>query len=164
MIDTGQKILSAPSALMTGPCGRDHRFRILKMLKVLFEFLRSQYFLTLSPIWFFGLMKILHIATPHPLSTHTHTHTHTHPRHVKIKVTEFSRNKMCNIRRANLSGDKSFYMPVWKKGLYVTGSGVHLSVNFLISGQLLLQFTSDNAETWYIVRSWCGAGHIVSGL
>ena len=26
------------------------------------------------------------------------------------------------------------------------------------------EFTSDQAETWYIVRPWCGAAHIVSGL
>ena len=78
-----------------------HTLRILKMLKFWFTFLRPYYFLTLSPNWFiFGLMNILHIAIPHP-----------HPTlgHVKIKVTdlEFSRNKMCTIRQAILSGDRS---------------------------------------------------------
>ena len=41
--------------------------------------------------------------------------SHTYPGHVKNKVTdlEFSRNKVCNIRRAILSGDRScFSLPV----------------------------------------------------
>ena len=33
-----------------------------------------------------------------------------------------------------------------------------------ISGQLLLQFTSDQAETWLIVRPWYWAAHIYSRL
>ena len=44
------------------------------------------------------------------------------------------------------------------------GYGIRPSVNFFVSGKLLLQFTSDQAETWYIVRPWCGAAHIVLGL
>ena len=33
-----------------------------------------------------------------------------------------------------------------------------------VSGQLLLQFTSDQAETWFIVRPWYRAAHIYSRL
>ena len=33
-----------------------------------------------------------------------------------------------------------------------------------VSGQLLLQFTSDQAETWFIVRPWYWAAHIYSRL
>ena len=57
-----------------------------------------------------------------------------------------------------ITGVYSFLYARLKKGTYyVTGYGV-------VSSQLLLQFTSDQAETWYIVRPWCGAVHIVSGL
>ena len=57
-----------------------------KMLKFSFKFLRSHYFLTL---FWFDEFCIVH---PNPST----------PSHVKIKITnlEFSRNKMCNIRRA----------------------------------------------------------------
>ena len=50
----------------------------------------------LVPIWYKD-----RYCTPPP--------THTHPGYVKIKVTdlEISRNKMCNIRRAILSSDRS---------------------------------------------------------
>ena len=71
-------------------------------------------------------MKILHsaIARPHP-PPHPHPTppppptappTLPTPGHVKIKVTdlEFSRNKMCNIRWAILSGDRScFSLAFW---------------------------------------------------
>ena len=103
--------LSAPSALMTVTLGQGHR--ILKMLKFSFKFLRPHYFLTLSPIWFiFGLMKILHSAIPNPAPPPPPPPPpphFPHPGHVKIMVTdlEFSRNKMCNVRQAVLSGDKS---------------------------------------------------------
>ena len=33
-----------------------------------------------------------------------------------------------------------------------------------VSGELLLQLTFDQAKTWFIVRSWYGAVHIVSRL
>ena len=33
-----------------------------------------------------------------------------------------------------------------------------------VSGQLLLQFTSDQAETWFIVRPWYRAAHMYSRL
>ena len=36
--------------------------------------------------------------------------------------------------------------------------------NLFVSGQLLLQFTSDQAETWFIVRPWYRAAHIYSRL
>ena len=54
---------------------------------------------------------------------------------------------------------------IFKNGTYyVTGYGIHPFVNFLVSGWLLLQFTSSQAETWCIDRPWCGAAHIVSRL
>ena len=36
--------------------------------------------------------------------------------------------------------------------------------NFFVSGLLLQQFISNQAETWYIVRPWRGAAHIASAL
>ena len=35
---------------------------------------------------------------------------------------------------------------------------------FFVSGLFLLQFTSDQAETWFIVTPWSGAGHIILRL
>ena len=64
----------------------------------------------LVPIWYKDrYCTPLPPPTPH---ARTHTHTHTYPGHVKIKVTdlEFSRNKICNIRRAILSSDRSCYI------------------------------------------------------
>ena len=60
----------------------------------------------------------------------------------------------------------TFYTLVWKTGRIMNRgmASVRLYVNFFVSGELLLQFTSDQAETWYIIRPWCGAAHIVSGL
>ena len=43
---------------------------------------------------------------------------------------------------------------------YITGYGVRPSVNFFS----FPANTSDQAETWFVVRPWCGAAHIVSGL
>ena len=65
---------------------------------------RPHYFLTLSLIWFDGNFAQCSHSSP--------LHTHTHPGHVKIKVTdlEFSWNKMCSIRRAILSGDRSCFL------------------------------------------------------
>ena len=92
------------------------------MLKFSFEFSRPHYFLTLSLIWFDENFVQCSPPPPPPPPPHTHTHAHTrththtnhkhthhtHQGHVKIKVAdlEFSRNKMCNIRRAILSGDR----------------------------------------------------------
>ena len=104
------EVLSAPSALMTWSWGWDHRLRILKTLNFSFKFLRPHYFLTLSLIWFDeNFVQCSHPPPNTHTHTHSHTHTHTHTGHVKIKVTdlEFSRNKICSIRRAILSGDSS---------------------------------------------------------
>ena len=110
MIYTGPKFYQHHQRSWPWPWGRGHRLRILKMLKFSFMFLRPQYFLTLSPIWFiFGLMihigpKFCAVLSPFPSG------------HVKIKVTdlEFSRHKMCNIRRAILSGDRSCLEAYWR--------------------------------------------------
>ena len=59
------------------------------------------YMMDLVPIWY----KDRYCSPPPPPPLPPTTHTHTG--YVKIKVTEFSRNKMCNIRRAILSGDRS---------------------------------------------------------
>ena len=53
---------------------------------------------------------------------------------------------------------KIYYTPVWKtvcimlRGL----ASVRLTVIFFVSSKLLLQFTFYQAETWFIVRPWCG--------
>ena len=71
-------------------------------------------------------MKILRRQSPHPKSPHPHP---TARGHVKIKVTdlEFSRNKMCNIRLAFLSGDRSCFILLaysWARpAVLVTGKG-----------------------------------------
>ena len=58
-----------------------------------------------------------------------------------------------------------FICPFVKQGILCYGSAsVHLSINIFVSSQLLLQFTSSQAETWFIVRSLCEAAHIVSRL
>ena len=64
--------------------------------------------------------------------------------------------------------DKFLYARLKNGMYYVTGIGVrpsvHPSVNYFVSGYLPLQFTFDQAETWYKVRPWCGAADIISGL
>ena len=85
--------------------GQEHRLRILMLkfyTKVFRISLLLNYTMDLVPIWYKD--RYCPPSPPPP-----HTHTHTHPSHVKIKVTdlEFSRNKMCNIRRAIQSGDRS---------------------------------------------------------
>ena len=86
--------------------GVEVTLRILKMLKFSFTFLRPYYFLTLLiHLWFDEYFA--HCNPP--------TSTPTPTGHVKIKVTdlEFSRNKLCNIRRAILSGDRSCFVLVF---------------------------------------------------
>ena len=39
-----------------------------------------------------------------------------------------------------------------------------ISVIFFVSGLFLLQFTLDQAETWFTVTPWSGAGHIILRL
>ena len=76
------------------------------------------------------------------------THTHTHPGHVKIKVTdlEFSRNKMCSIRRAILSGDRSCY--IWQWFCFAL-----CKLNTLQNILMILGRNAEQDETWFHVSS-----------
>ena len=78
--------------------------RILKNVKVFIHVFKTLLFPNLIAelihLWFDEYFA--HCNPPNPIPN-------SFPGHVKIKVTnlEFSRNKVCNIRRAILSGDKS---------------------------------------------------------
>ena len=63
----------------------------------------------------------------------------------------------------NLQNQESFEAESWyflyaclkkKTGHVILWSlaSVHRSIKFFVAGKLLLQFKSDQAETWYIVR------------
>ena len=81
-------------------------------------------------------------------------------------LRERIKSTLATYAKALLMSTKNIFLYArLKNGMYyVTGYGVRPSVNFFVSGKLLQQFTSDQAETWYIVRPWCGAAHIVSEL
>ena len=58
-------------------------------------------------------------------------------------------------------------MPLWKyyfKGTVQLLTELCPFFTHFISGQILLQITSDQAETRFIIRPWCWAAHIVSRL
>ena len=73
----------------------------------------------------------------------------------KSLVQQDQVNAKCTLSRY-MSSRRDVYQFLYarlKNGTYyVAGYGVCPSVNFFVSGYLLLQFTSDQAETWYIVR------------
>ena len=56
----------------------------------------------------------------------------------------------------------SFLYTRLKNGTHVLCYGVwRPGVNFFVSSEILIQFTSDQAETWCIVSPLCGAVYIV---
>ena len=80
----------------------------------------------LVPIWY----KDRYCTPPPPPHTHTHTDT---PR--SCQNLEISRNKMCNIRRAVLSGDRSCY----KGDNFYDSLFAFLHIKPLLKRSLLLQ-------------------------
>ena len=105
MIYIGPKFLSAPSALMTVTLGSRSHTSNFKNVKVFVYVFKTLLFLNLITEIHLSFDEYLLIAIPSPLPPPPPSPST--PGHVKIKVTEFSRNKICNIRRAILSGDMS---------------------------------------------------------
>ena len=85
----------------------------------------------LVPIWY----KDRYCPPPHPVPPPTHTQVMSKSR----SRTEFSRNKVYNIRRAILSGDRSCYIPSWCTTKPTILFDLHNSKKSLSDSQLMKQ-------------------------
>ena len=57
----------------------------------------------------------------------------------------------------------AYYFKVTAQQILAEYAPLKISVSFSFPANSL-QFTSNKAETSFIVKPWCGAAHIVSGL